>query len=138
MVPDTTVEVLAISQVKLKWLQAVADAYPSYSDTAPILQSLAVQSSTGHYELRQGIIFYKNRVLLPAKSEFPQKVFETLHNTPVGGHSGLLVTYHKIKKLFRWIGLKKQIQQWSQLSNLSTSEARKGSISWITPASSSS
>jgi hypothetical protein len=112
MVPDTTVEVLAISQVKLKWLQAVADAYPSYSDTAPILQSLAVQSSTGHYELRQGIIFYKNRVLLPAKSEFPQKVFETLHNTLVGGHSGLLVTYHKIKKLFRWIGLKKQIQQW--------------------------
>jgi hypothetical protein len=30
----------------------------------------------------------------------------------VGGHSGFLVTYHKIKKLFRWIGLKKQIQQW--------------------------
>jgi hypothetical protein len=35
-------EVLAISQVKPKWLQAVADAYPSYSDTAPILQLLAV------------------------------------------------------------------------------------------------
>lgn len=126
-----TTEVLAISQVKSKWLQSVADAYPSYNDTTPILQSLVVQSPTSAYQMKEGIILYKNRVLLPAASEFPKKVFSTLHNTPVGGHSGFIVPYHKIKKPFMWIGMKKGIKQWCQTCTNVNKQSLKGFLTWV-------
>jgi transposase InsO family protein len=30
----------------------------------------------------------------------------------MGGHSGYLVTYHRIKKIFAWPGLKKSVKEW--------------------------
>jgi hypothetical protein len=30
----------------------------------------------------------------------------------MGGHSGFLVTYHRIKKIFAWPGLKKSVKEW--------------------------
>jgi hypothetical protein len=55
---------------------------------------------------------YKDRVVLPAQSEFPQKIFSNFHDTPIGGHSGFLVSYQKIKRLFSWTGMKQMIKTW--------------------------
>jgi hypothetical protein len=52
--------------------------------------------------------------LVPAQSEFPKKFFLTFHTSPIGGHSGFAVTYHKVKQLFRWFGMKQMIQDWCQ------------------------
>jgi hypothetical protein len=109
-----TGQVLSLSTLKNTWLQSVSESYAQYDDTTPILQSLAVQSPNGNYKLKEGLILYKDRILLAAASEWPLKIFQSLHNTPIGGHSGFLVTYQKIKKLFMWIGMKKMIQQWCQ------------------------
>ena len=35
-----------------------------------------------------------------------------LHTSPLGGHSGFLKTYHKVKKEFFWEGLKSDIQKF--------------------------
>jgi hypothetical protein len=45
-------------------------------------------------------------------SEFPWKIFHAIHATRSGGHWGFAVSYHKIRKLFIWTGMKKQIQRW--------------------------
>lgn len=37
---------------------------------------------------------------------------EALHASPVGGHSGVEATYHRIKKLFAWPHLKQTIPQF--------------------------
>ena len=34
------------------------------------------------------------------------------HNSPLGGHSGFLKTYHRVKKEFFWDGLKSDIQKF--------------------------
>jgi hypothetical protein len=75
------------------------------------LQALATDSYSGSYSLKDGLIYFKNRIMLPATSGFPWKVFLSLHAAPIG-HSGFAVTYHKIKKLFVWIGMKKMIKTW--------------------------
>jgi hypothetical protein len=51
-------------------------------------------------------------VVLPAQSELPKKIFSSFHDTPIGGHSGFLVTYQKIKRMFRWTGMKQMIKDW--------------------------
>ena len=35
-----------------------------------------------------------------------------LHTSPLGGHSGFLKTYHRVKKEFFWDGLKSDIQKF--------------------------
>ena len=35
-----------------------------------------------------------------------------LHTSPVGGHSGFLKTYHRVKKVFFWDGLKTDVQRF--------------------------
>ena len=35
-----------------------------------------------------------------------------MHTSPLGGHSGFLKTYHKVKKYFFWDGLKSDIQNF--------------------------
>ncbi len=34
------------------------------------------------------------------------------HTSPLGGHSGFLKTYHRVKKEFFWDGLKSDIQKF--------------------------
>jgi len=35
-----------------------------------------------------------------------------LHTSPLGGHSGFLKSYHRVKKEFYWDGLKSYIQKF--------------------------
>jgi hypothetical protein len=35
-----------------------------------------------------------------------------LHTSPIGGHSGFLKTYHRVKKEFFWDGLKTDVQRF--------------------------
>ena len=46
------------------------------------------------------------------KSKLKQNIFLELHNSPLGGHSGFLKTYHRVKKDFFWDGLKFDIQMF--------------------------
>jgi hypothetical protein len=41
-----------------------------------------------------------------------KNVLLELHTSPVGGHSGFLKTYHRVKKVFFWDGLKTDVQRF--------------------------
>lgn len=105
----STDQVLALSVIQPAWFHKVAAAYSKHKDTNSLLQALSLQNPSGDYIIKDGMIIYKSRIVLPSASEFPQKVFHNLHTTPVGGHFGFAVTYNKIKKLFIWSGMKKMI-----------------------------
>ena len=47
-------------------------------------------------------------------NEFHVKICQAFHDTPLGGHSGFPVTYKRIRALFKWVGMKKKIQQFVQ------------------------
>jgi hypothetical protein len=108
----TVEQLLAVSVTQPTWLQDISDAYLQFPETIELLQALATDSYSGSYSLKDGLIYLKNRILLPATSGFPWKVFLSLHAAPIGGHSGFAVTYHKIKELFVWTGMKKMIKTW--------------------------
>ena len=46
------------------------------------------------------------------ESQLKQKVLLELHTSPLGGDSGFLKTYHRVKKEFFWDGLKSDIQKF--------------------------
>lgn len=95
-------DMYAISSPQALWLQDVVDSYSKDSEAIKLLQALSVSGSKGHFTLKEGIIMYKNRIWLPANIPLQKKIIYALQSSSIGGHSGIHVTYTKIKGLFAW------------------------------------
>jgi transposase InsO family protein len=65
-----------------------------------------------HYQLKQGIIYHKGRIWVGMNLEMQKQLLTALHASPLGGHSGFPVTYHKVKKLFSWPKLKTMVKSF--------------------------
>ena len=101
----------AISAPSHSWLADVATGYNSDPFSKKLLQDLAVDSA-GHppYTLLHGIIHIGDRIWIGDNKPLHIKIFEALHSSAIGGHSGFPVTYACIKKLFAWKGMKSDIK----------------------------
>lgn len=86
--------------------------YTQCKETSNLLASLTLNNIMGEYELLDGIIRYKGRILVPPIPSIQIKIVPSLHWSPVGGHSGYQVTYHKVKNLFHWSKLKQMIKNF--------------------------
>jgi transposase InsO family protein len=69
-------------------------------------------ASVPHFSLQDGILRYKNRVWVGSDVPLHHKLVAAFHQSPVGGHSGVPVTYRKIKQVFAWKGMKTFVQNW--------------------------
>lgn len=66
-----------------------------------LLTSLAVTSPNGRgYALEHGQIKYQGRIWIGANLALCSKLTSNFHETMIGEHSGILATYHCIKKLY--------------------------------------
>lgn len=104
-------EAAAISICKPTWLEEVAEGYLHDAKSAKLLAQLSIQNlEDSPYKLKDGLIRYKGRIWLGHNSALQNKIFGALHDSSIGGHSGFPVTYRRIKTLFAWPGMKKQIK----------------------------
>jgi hypothetical protein len=59
--------------------------------------------------IRQG-----TRIWVGQNSALRTRLIAAFHSSALGGHSGSQVTYHRVKKLFVWPGLKRDVTQFVQ------------------------
>jgi hypothetical protein len=91
----------------------VRDEWKNDENVWTLIQRLQQDSSASdtftwkmiHYGTKITYIYVRN-------SQLKQKVLLELHTSPVGGHSGFLKTYHRVKKEFFWDGLKTNVQNF--------------------------
>jgi len=103
----------AISATSPAWLQAVLNSYHTDEQAQQLLQSLSVHSPNEQgFSLTDGLIRYKDHVWIGHNSALRTKVIAALHSSPIGGHSGIQATYYRVKKLFHWKGLKKDVEDF--------------------------
>lgn len=57
---------------------------------------------------------FDNRIWVGQVPELHNKLISAMHNSAVGGHSGVPVTYRRIKQLFAWQGLKQAVHKYVQ------------------------
>lgn len=103
-------DIFALSVVKQVWLQDIQAGYQQDHQALQLLTELSVQSPLGFYTLQDGLIKYKGRVWIGSNSTLQAKILFSLHNSVVGGHSSLEVTYHRIKAPFAWPKLKQLVK----------------------------
>jgi hypothetical protein len=89
----------------------VTNSYTNDPELTSLLQQLAIHSPDAKgYSLEHGIIKYKGRMVIGDNLALQTKLISQLHDTPVGGHSGIQATYQRVKKLFYWPGMKLAVE----------------------------
>jgi hypothetical protein len=107
-----TEELQVISQSKPMWLESVELGYKKDQEVVDRLAQLAISSPQGNYTLHKGLIRHKGRIWIGRNTVLQQEIMHALHSSPIGGHSGFHATYHRIKHLFSWPGMKAHIRQF--------------------------
>lgn len=109
-------QLLHISHCTPTWVQEIVEGYQHDQQAQSLLSQLALDPSAlaATYTLKDGLIRHKGRLWLGKNEVLQQKVIAAFHDSALGGHSGVPVTYRRVKQLFSWKGMKKTVHQFVQ------------------------
>ena len=84
------------------WLDSLKDSCKSDGGYQDLLSKLVDSNhpSQAGYSLQNGLILYKNKIYLSPTSSLIPLLLQQLHDNPIGGHSGYLKTFHRVKQDF--------------------------------------
>jgi transposase InsO family protein len=106
---------LAISVSAPSWVARVVDSYSEDAHATQLLAKLSLDNdSVPHFSLQQGLLRFKNRIWIGDCALIKQQLVEAFHQSPLGGHSGVPVTYRRLKQAFAWKGMRSFVQAWVQ------------------------
>ena len=61
------------------------------------------------FTLESGVLRYHGRLVIGNSEALKEKILDTLHGSPLGGHFRMQNTYQRAKQLFYWPKLKKEV-----------------------------
>ena len=103
----------AISIIQPNWIIEERDEWKDDEKVWTLIERLQRDSSASDtFTCKNDSLWYKDRLYLCNNSQLKQKVLLELHTSPIGGHSGFLKTYHRVKNDFFWDGLKNDVQRF--------------------------
>jgi hypothetical protein len=104
---DVEAFLCAISIIQPDWIIEARDEWKNDEKVWTRIQRLQQDSSASDtFTWKNDSLWYKDRLYLCKNSQLKQKVLLELHTSPIGGHSGFLKTYHRVKKDFFGMALK--------------------------------
>lgn len=110
---DSVMELSAVSSIVPDWIKEVIDGYATDLDACTKVRTLCISAdAVPDFSLKDGVLYFKNRMWIGNNTAVQQKILANLHNAPVGGHSGINVTYQRIKQLFAWPHLRTTVVQF--------------------------
>ena len=77
-----------------------------------LLTALKQGTTSKHYTLHNGLILYKGRIFLGPSYCLIPKVLSHVHDSPLGGHSGYLISFHRLKQDFWWQSMKSDLKTY--------------------------
>ncbi|GAA0167799.1 hypothetical protein LIER_40449 [Lithospermum erythrorhizon] len=101
---------MIISTTQLLRMNEIQDTYLQDQAIQHILAGIIIKPEAfPPYQYKEGILKHKWRIVIEAHKVLKSKLIRALHDSTVGGHSGMAVTYNNVKSLFYWKGLKKDV-----------------------------
>lgn len=108
---DEVEESHAIVTVIPDWVEDVKGSYvqdPQYEKVIGSIQNN--DGANNSYTIEDELVRHKGRIYVGVGNDIRSKILESFHTSSIGGHSGIRATYHRIKKLFYWPRLKKDVE----------------------------
>uniref|UniRef100_A0A8R7Q5N4 Reverse transcriptase domain-containing protein n=1 Tax=Triticum urartu TaxID=4572 RepID=A0A8R7Q5N4_TRIUA len=97
------------------WISEVVNSYKGDTKCSDLIAKLAIDP-TGQppYTLTSGVLGYKGKIMIGNNSELENSLLTSFHKFELGGHSRERATYHRLKILFTWPGMRKAVQTFVQ------------------------
>lgn len=104
------VELTSISVMKFTVEQELKNLNKTHHKLLKIQQALSKgELAPSTYRFKEGLLFYKERLVLPSDSKLRQKLTLEFHAMSVGCHAGIARNYHRLASNFFWKQLRKDI-----------------------------
>jgi hypothetical protein len=104
-------DISTISSVVPLWVSNIENSYKDDQHLTNIIQQLAMNDqAVPHYNLHTGIVRYRCRICIGDSKELKTNILSSMHSSAIGGHWGVRATYHRVKKIFYWPHLKKEVE----------------------------
>ncbi|KAJ3696419.1 hypothetical protein LUZ61_000124 [Rhynchospora tenuis] len=116
----------AFSEILPTWIQEMLQSYDNDDWITEIKQKVAMDEGHANpiHTSHMGVLRYKGRMCVGNNGDWRQKILHSLHDSSVGGHSGINATYQKVKKLFYWPQMKQSIHDF--ITSCHTCQLNKG------------
>ena len=76
-------------------------SYESDTHAQQLIAKLVIDPSVvPRFTYRDGLLRYNQRVWIDHNAELQTRIIAALHDSAIGGHSGIPVTYRRVKQLF--------------------------------------
>jgi hypothetical protein len=107
-------KIFAISAATPTWIKEILDGYTNDSQIRSLLEQFLIvaPAADSPYSLKAGVLRYHGQIVVGNNTTLHHNLFLALQSSAVGGHSGTRATLYKIKKIFFWPGMKKDVETW--------------------------
>ncbi|KAJ0927423.1 putative nucleotidyltransferase, Ribonuclease H [Helianthus annuus] len=104
---------LAMSTQEFTFLPALRLALQADPElSALITRLLDDPSSVPDFIFKDGLLFFRHRLVIPKHSPLCQQLLQEFHSSVIGGHSGITRTFHRLSSNFFWAGMRKDVQSF--------------------------
>ncbi|KAL0332800.1 UNVERIFIED_CONTAM: Retrovirus-related Pol polyprotein from transposon [Sesamum calycinum] len=95
------------------WLQDVQDSYEGNTLFQTIVQAKTLYNlAFPDYSYEASILRRKRRMCVGSHGGIREKIIKSMHDSALGGHSGINGTYQRVKPLFYWPTLEGDVNTW--------------------------
>lgn len=96
-----------------KWTEQIHQSYIGDSFIQTILDSKSADASRYlEFHLEGGVLRYKGKIVVGNAFNFRMLILHEMHSSLYGGHSGVLGTYMRLKRVFFWPNMKLDVTNW--------------------------
>nr|KYP73577.1 Retrovirus-related Pol polyprotein from transposon 297 family [Cajanus cajan] len=106
------VDCFALSMQHCDFLPTLKAQIAVDSEYNRILFGIRAGKSFLYYREQDGLLFWKDRLVIPKQSPLTLKLIQEFHDSPIGGHAGYLRTYQRLLVQFYWHGMKQQVYDY--------------------------
>ena len=105
---------MALSLATPQWISEVEQSYKEDAHCQKLLERLLLTPThTVHKNsLQDGIIRHNGKIYVGNDTALRTRLMHALHSSDVGGHSGMKASYQRLKQVFYWPSMKKDMDKF--------------------------
>ncbi|KAJ1686917.1 hypothetical protein LUZ63_018307 [Rhynchospora breviuscula] len=102
-----------VSELIPNWVEELKSSYEDDSWIQSLRAKLLSDDHTSSlYSEYQGLIRYKGKICVGNNHDWRNKLLQEVHDTSLGGHSGILASYQRLKSMFYWPNMKEDVYKY--------------------------
>ncbi|KAJ4783151.1 polyprotein [Rhynchospora pubera] len=106
-------ELITVSELIPAWVEELQQSYVGDEWIDALKKKIQEGDlNASQYSIHHGLIRYNNRICVGNSNQWRTKLMQEVHNSSIGGHSGILGTYQRLKTMFYWPKLKESVYKF--------------------------